>query len=251
MLMNTDSSETKILALIPAFNESGKIASVVAGASHYLPVLVVDDGSSDATADCARRAGAKVLLQQPNQGKGAALRAGFRYALDCGYQAVISLDADGQHDPLEIPSFLEAARARPAGLIIGARDFSRMPLVRRLANSLGRACLSLALGQPVRDNQSGYRLITRPIMQAMLSSQEQGFEFEVEMVALCLRMGLQLDWVPIRTIYQGEKSHIRPGQHVWNFLRVAWKVGQERNRPYTLAAPTEMIKATDKEGCSQ
>jgi glycosyltransferase involved in cell wall biosynthesis len=249
--MNTDPSETKILALIPAFNESGRIASVVAEASLYLPVLVVDDGSSDATAECARQAGARVLLQQPNQGKGAALRAGFRYALDCGYQAVITLDADGQHDPLEIPAFLEAAMARPAGLIIGAREFSRMPFVRRLANSLGRACLSLALGQQVHDNQSGYRLITRPVMQAMLSSVEQGFEFEVEMVAVCLRMGLQLGWVPIRTIYQGEISHIRPGQHVWNFLRVAWKVGQERNRPYTLVPPTEMEKAIGEEGCSK
>jgi glycosyltransferase involved in cell wall biosynthesis len=220
-------TETKILALIPAFNETCRIASVVAAARLYLPVLVVDDGSSDTTAECARQAGAEVLLQTPNQGKGAALRAGFRRALDSGCEAVITLDADGQHDPLEIPAFLEKASAQPAGLIIGERDFSRMPLVRRLANLLGRACLSLALGEPVRDNQSGYRLITRPVMQAMLASTEQGFEFEVEMVAVCMRMGYRLDWVPIQTIYQGEKSHIRPGQHVWNFLRVVWKVRQD------------------------
>jgi glycosyltransferase involved in cell wall biosynthesis len=235
--MKDNPAQTKILALIPAFNESCKIASVVAGARLYLPVLVVDDGSSDTTAECARQAGAEVLLQKPNQGKGAALRAGFRHALDCGYEAVITLDADGQHDPLEITAFLETACARPAGLIIGARDFSRMPPGRRLANSLGRACLSLVLGQPVRDNQSGYRLITRPIMQAMLASSEQGFEFEVEMVAVCLRMGYRLDWVPIRTIYQGEKSHIRPWQHVWNFLRVAWKVRQDGKNNRTQTNP--------------
>lgn len=225
--MADNPTETKILALIPAFNETRKIASVVAVARFYLPVLVVDDGSSDSTAECARQAGADVLVQTPNQGKGAALRAGFRRALDSGCEAVITLDADGQHDPQEIPVFLEKAKAQPAGLIIGERDFSRMPYMRRLANSLGRACLSLALGQPVRDNQSGYRLITRPVMQAMLASTEQGFEFEVEMVAVCLRMGYRLDWVPIQTIYQGEKSHIQPGQHVWNFLRVAWKVRQD------------------------
>jgi glycosyltransferase involved in cell wall biosynthesis len=224
--MNENSIEPKTLALIPAFNETCSIAKVVAGARLHLPVLVVDDGSSDATAECARQAGAKVLLQKPNQGKGAALRSGFKWALDGGYEAVITLDADGQHDPQEIPSFLEIARLRPAGLIIGARDFSRMPPVRRLANSLGRACLSLALGQPVRDNQSGYRLISRPVMQAMLNSSEQGFEFEVEMIAVCLRLGCRLDWVPIQTIYQGEKSHIQPWRHVRNFLRVAWKVRQ-------------------------
>ena len=233
--MNDNSAETKTLALIPAYNETCNIAEVVAGARLYLPVLVVDDGSSDTTAECARQAGAEVLLQNPNQGKGAALRAGFRRAMECSYEAVITLDADGQHDPREIPAFLEAARLRPAGLIIGARDFSRMPPVRRLANLLGRACLSLALGQSVRDNQSGYRLISRPIMLAMLDSTEQGFEFEVEMVAVCLQMGYRLDWVPIQTIYQGEKSHIRPWHHVRNFLRMAWKIRQngKNNRAQT------------------
>jgi glycosyltransferase involved in cell wall biosynthesis len=222
--MDDNPAEPKTLALIPAYNETCKIASVVTGARRYLPVLVVDDGSSDDTAECARQAGAELLLQRPNQGKGAALRAGFRQALQEGYEAVVTLDADGQHDPQEIPIFLKAALAQPAGLIIGARDFSKMPPLRRLANSLGRACLSLALGQPVRDNQSGYRLVTRPLMQAMLASSEQGFEFEVEMVAVCLRIGCRLDWVPIRTIYQGEKSHIRPWQHVKNFLRIVRKI---------------------------
>ena len=168
--MDNNLPETKILVLIPAFNESSRIANVVTAARRYLPVLVVDDGSSDSTAECARQAGAEVLLQRPNRGKGAALRCGFQHALDGGYEAVLTLDADGQHDPQEIPAFLEVARLHPVDLIIGERDFSCMPPVRRLANSLGRACLSLALGQPVRDNQSGYRLISRPVMQAMLES---------------------------------------------------------------------------------
>jgi glycosyltransferase involved in cell wall biosynthesis len=234
--MDNNLPETKILVLIPAFNESSRIANVVTAARRYLPVLVVDDGSSDSTAECARQAGAEVLLQTPNQGKGAALRCGFQHALEGGYEAVLTLDADGQHDPQEIPAFLEVARLHPVDLIIGERDFSRMPPVRRLANSLGRACLSLALGQPVRDNQSGYRLISRPVMQAMLESSEQGFEFEVEMVAVCLHLGLQLDWVPIQTIYQGEKSHIHPWQHVINFLRVVWKVRQDGKNIRTQAA---------------
>jgi len=238
--MNNHLPDIKILVLIPAYNEFSSIASVVTAARRYLPVLVVDDGSSDATAECARLAGAEVLSQKPNQGKGAALRCGFQRPLEGGYEAVLTLDGDGQHDPQEIPSFLEAARLRPVGLIIGERDFSRMPSVRRLANSLGRACLSLALGQPVRDNQSGYRLISRPVMQAMLESSEQGFEFEVEMVAVCLHLGLQLGWVPIQTIYQGEKSHIRPWRHVINFLRVVWKVRQDgKNKRIQAAIPDD------------
>jgi len=98
------------LALVAAFNEAARIRDVVREASAHLPVLVVDDGSSDATASEAEAAGASVLIQRPNQGKGAALRAGFRWALERGFDAVVTLDGDGQHDPATIPAFL-AARA--------------------------------------------------------------------------------------------------------------------------------------------
>jgi len=218
---------SEILVLIPAYNEATRLAPVVTGALSQLPVLVVDDGSTDNTAAVADSAGAAVLPQIPNQGKGAALRAGFQRALDEGYGAVLTLDADGQHDPAEIPNFLQAYRADQADLIIGSRDFDQMPLVRRLANSLGRRAFSWALGQYVPDNQSGYRLISRRLMEAMLASGEQGFEFEVEMIVVCVQQGFKLDWVPIRTIYAGESSHINPLQHTLNFLRV---VRQTRQR---------------------
>ena len=218
---------SEILALIPAYNEATRLAPVVTGALSQLPVLVVDDGSTDNTAAVANSAGAAVLPQIPNQGKGAALRAGFQRAIDEGYGAVLTLDADGQHDPAEIPNFLQAYRADQADLIIGSRDFDQMPLVRRLANSLGRRAFSWALGQYVPDNQSGYRLISRRLMEAMLASGEQGFEFEVEMIVVCVQQGFKLDWVPIRTIYAGESSHINPLQHTLNFLRV---VRQTRQR---------------------
>ncbi len=211
---------SEILVLIPAYNEATRLAPVVIGALSQLPVLVVDDGSTDNTAAVADSAGAAVLPQIPNQGKGAALRAGFQWALDKGYGAVLTLDADGQHDPAEIPNFLQAYRADQADLIIGSRDFDQMPWVRRLANSLGRGAFSWALGQYVPDNQSGYRLISRRLMEAMLASGEQGFEFEVEMIVVCMQQGFKLDWVPIRTIYAGESSHINPLQHTINFLRV-------------------------------
>lgn len=212
--------DTNLLVLIPAYNEERAIAQVVSGAKQYFPVLVVDDGSRDDTARLAEEAGAMVIRQNPNQGKGAALRAGFRAAIQDGRQAVITLDADRQHDPAEIPAFLEVYQQTQADLIIGERDFTQMPASRRLANTLGRWSFSWAMGQPVRDNQSGYRLISRRLMEAVLQSQEHGFEFEVEMIVICLHKGYKLDWSSIRTIYAGEKSHIRPYQHVRNFLRV-------------------------------
>jgi glycosyltransferase involved in cell wall biosynthesis len=220
-----------ILAVIPAHDEAGRIERVVEAARRHLPVLVVDDGSSDDTAARAEAAGARVLRHSPNQGKGAALRAGFATALAEGVDAVVTLDGDGQHDPAEIPTFLAALDRRsrlkePTELIVGKRDFSHMPPVRRLANYLGTAALSGALGQWIDDNQSGYRLTGRRLMRACLESVEPGFGFEVEMIALCLREGWPIEWVPIRTIYGDERSHIKPMRHLREFIDVTGRARQ-------------------------
>ncbi len=212
-----------LVALIPGYNEAERIGAVIEATRAYLPVVVVDDGSSDDTAAVAAAAGATVLKQVPNQGKGAALKRGFRWALDNNVDAVIMLDADGQHDPAEIPKFLHAHATHGSDLIIGYRDFRAMPFTRRVANTVGRASLSWAMGRKILDNQSGYRLVSARLMQATLESDEAGFEFEVDMVVLCIRRGMRLDWVPIRTIYAGEGSHIKPWQHVKNFFRVVRK----------------------------
>src|SRR5512147_1986690 len=136
----------KILTVIPANNEAGGITPVIQGARAHLPVLVVDDGSKDATSQVARAAGADVLRQEPNQGKGQALKTGFRRALELGYDAVLTMDADGQHDPAEIPAFLERFSAGQGDLIIGARDYRLMPIVRRCSNTVGRWTFSWAIG---------------------------------------------------------------------------------------------------------
>ncbi len=219
---------TKILALIPAYNEASHVGDVVTSARSYLPVLVVNDGSTDDTATRAEEAGATLLEQIPNQGKGAALRTGFRWAIDAGYEAVITLDADGQHDPAEIHEFLDTYADGQADLIIGARGFEGMPPTRRLANTVGRWSFSWAIGQPIPDNQSGYRLISRRLMEAILVSGEAGFEFEVEMIVVCVQRGFTLDWVPIRTIYADEGSHIRPWHHTVNFFRMVWQTRRSR-----------------------
>ena len=222
----SDLNDQKILALIPAYNEGERIAPVVRQALAYLPVLVVDDGSTDQTAAYAKTAGAEVLSQQPNQGKGAALQIGFATALERGYEAVITLDADGQHDPNEIPAFIRVFREEPLDLVIGQRDFSRMPPLRRMANTIGTGLFSAAVGRPIPDNQSGYRLVSRRLMEALGDAGERGFEFEVEMIAVCVSQGFKIGWVPIRTIYGGEKSHIHPLRHLAKFLQITCKTGQ-------------------------
>jgi glycosyltransferase involved in cell wall biosynthesis len=212
-----------VLALIPAYNEAEGVAGVIAAALPQLPVLVVDDGSADDTAAQSESAGATVVRQTPNQGKGMALKTGFRWALDHGYEAVITLDADGQHDPAEIPKFLDLYAQRQPDLIIGERQFTKMPFPRNLSNTFGRWLFSKALGQPVRDNQSGYRLISRRLMEATLDSREAGFEFEVEMIVTCVRRGYTLAGAPIRTIYAGQGSHIKPIPQTIHFSRVVWQ----------------------------
>jgi glycosyltransferase involved in cell wall biosynthesis len=220
--MNDAQTSERILALIPAYNEGARVAEVVRLTRAYLPLVVVDDGSTDDTAQHARNAGAEVLRQQPNQGKGAALMRGFRHALEQGYEAVVMLDADLQHDPHEIPLFLEAYRREQADLVIGARDFRGMPQPRRSTNTFGTWLYSWAVGQHVPDNQSGYRLLSRRMMEATLESRETNFEFEVEMITLAVELGYRLAWVPIKTIYGDEKSHIRPLRHIYHFFRIVF-----------------------------
>jgi len=214
------SQHDKFMAVIPAYNEAKHIAQIVEQTRQILPVLVIDDGSTDNTAELAEAAGAEVIRLSPNRGKGAAMRAGFSRALELGCEAVITLDADGQHNPREIDRFLEVYKAQPVDLIIGKRDFSKMPLSRRLANTAGRWLFSWAMKRPIPDNQSGYRLISRALIKELLDSTEQGFEFEVEMLVICLKEHFKLDWVKISTVYAGESSHIHPLAHARNFLRM-------------------------------
>jgi glycosyltransferase involved in cell wall biosynthesis len=219
-----------IVALIPAHDEAPRIDPVIRAAAAHLPVLVVDDGSSDDTAAVARAAGATVLEQRPNAGKGAALRTGFRRALEDGAEAIVTLDGDGQHDPAEIPRFLAAWAERP-DLVVGRRNYRALPPARRLSNELGRLAFSWAVGREIPDNQSGYRLVSRRLAEATLASDEPGFAFEVEQITSCIRMGGTIAWVPIRTIYAGAPSHIRPITHLREFVRIVRQARRDVRTP--------------------
>ncbi|MCL4371135.1 MAG: glycosyltransferase family 2 protein [Chloroflexi bacterium] len=213
----------QVFALVPAYNEAPRIGAVVAGLLEQgLPVLVVDDGSVDDTGDVARAAGAEVVRLEPNRGKGAALKAGFEAALQGSrpWDAILSLDGDGQHDPAEVAQFLKAWEETGADLVVGARDYRDMPPIRWFTNTISRLLFSWALGEKIPDNQSGYRLRSRRLVVATLTSAEKGFAFEVEEIAICVGRGFKLAWVPIKTIYGTETSHIRPWTHFVSFLRV-------------------------------
>jgi len=214
-----------IVALIPNYNELPHIAGVVRRTLAHLPVLVIDDGSRDGSDRVAAEAGATVVRHERNRGKGAALATGIGWALEQGCEAAITLDADAQHDPDEIPAFLDAYRSDVGDLIIGQRDFSQMPFRNRFGNSTGNHLLGWALRRPIPDNQCGFRLLNRRAME-IIRFTTAGFEFEVEMIVQAIEAGLRLAWVPIRTIYEGESSHYRVVADSLEFLKLVWQARQ-------------------------
>jgi UDP-N-acetylglucosamine---dolichyl-phosphate N-acetylglucosaminyltransferase len=203
----------KVLGLIPAYDAQGMVEGVVKKALKYLPeVLVVDDGSSDNTAGEAGEAGAKVISHPRNLGKGAALKTGFRYALEKGYDAVLTMDADGQHDPDEVPKLL-AAVSPDAGIVIGARltEKEKIPPARYRANMVGVKCISWRARNALLDSQSGFRIYKAKLLREM-KVKSSGFEAESEMLMRAGIMGYKIISVPVRTIYSEEalrRSHYR------------------------------------------
>jgi glycosyltransferase involved in cell wall biosynthesis len=218
-----------IIALIPTYNEARHVGAVVERVLKYVPAVVIDDGSSDGSGAAAALAGAKVIVHPTNRGKGVALNTGFDYAVSRAVEAAITLDADGQHDPDEIPSFIEAFHAGQGDIVIGRRTFAEMPGIRRFGNRAGTWLLGLAMGQPVPDNQSGYRLFSRPVLDRV-RSQSARFEAEVEILLRAQLAGFRIGWVPIKTIYADEVSHYKPARDVPLFVKMVWRIWLARRR---------------------
>ena len=193
----------KILALIPAYNEAPRIAPVIARVLEHLPdVLVVDDASTDDTAEAAAGAGALVLnLPPPNHGKGHALRHGFDYALAEGCDAVMTLDADGQHPPELIPRFLERLDAG-ADLVYGDRlqDLRGMPAERIFSNRVTTSLVSFLAGVRIADSQCGMRAVRRWVLEKAVTRADR-FAAESEQLVRAARAGARLAAVPIPTLY--------------------------------------------------
>ncbi|MCS6913566.1 MAG: glycosyltransferase family 2 protein [Myxococcales bacterium] len=197
-----------VVLVIPAYDVAPYVGQVVRGARlHELPVVVVDDGSSDATGDEAAAAGATVLRHPHNRGKGAALQTGFAWALRRGAHAVMTMDADGQHDPAEIPALLAAHAEEPRALVIGVRriDARWMPMRSRIGNTISTFFLSRFCGRPLTDSQSGFRVYPAELLRrAPLSTRR--FETESELLLWACKFDLPLKEVPIRTIYHGYRQ---------------------------------------------
>lgn len=217
----------KVLALIPAYNEEASIAGVVqATLGRVDQVVVVDDGSRDATSERAREAGALVLRQASNGGKGAALQAGSHYAIEHGYDVVVTLDADGQHDPESIPDLLEPLRLGAADMAVGSRktQWSRhMPILRRITNAWMSWFLSQLAGQPMEDTQSGFRAISTAVLRTVHVDSNH-FEAESEFLLVAARLRYRISWVPIRVIYGLRPSHIHPVRDTLRFALMMARV---------------------------
>jgi glycosyltransferase involved in cell wall biosynthesis len=211
--------------VIPAYNEAGEISRLIRQIqAQQIPLIVVDDGSSDATAKIAQDLGVTVMRNAYNEGKGVSLRRGFCRALTDGFAAVITLDADGQHDPLDIPLFTQLAENSPAGIIIGNRMTSSkgMPLLRFLTNRFMSWFISRLVQQEIPDTQCGFRLIKQEVLKK-ISLQTRKFEIESEIIFSAARGGFKIASIPIRTIYRNEKSQIDPLADTLRFIRFIFR----------------------------
>jgi glycosyltransferase involved in cell wall biosynthesis len=199
-------------ALVPAYNEADTIAAVVGGLRPLVnAVTVVDDGSSDGTADCARAAGAAVIRHPVKTGKGAAVRTGLEAILPTACTHVLLIDADLQHRPEESSRLIDAARATGAELVIGERQFDResMPPSRYHTNRIGSRALSSFVGVPVADTQCGFRLFAADALRG-LRLRARGYEIETEMLVKVRRRGGRIASAPVSAVYNGRPSRLRP-----------------------------------------
>jgi glycosyltransferase involved in cell wall biosynthesis len=213
--------------LIPSYNAARELGGVIEKVARIVPrerIIVVDDGSTDNTADIARGAGV-VLHQHPhNMGKGAALVSGAATASDMNMEFVITLDADAQHDPEEIPKFVEKQAGTDADIIVGNRmsDRRNMPPDRVFANRLTSWFVSLSARCSIPDSQNGYRMIRTSVFEE-LSFETTRYETESEILIRAGRAGARIESVPIRTIYGTEISKVNPVIDTLRFFRLVFK----------------------------
>lgn len=218
-----------IAVLIPAFQAAESLPRLLGelrAAQPALPVLVVDDGSRDGTAEAARSAGAEVFSHLLNQGKGAALRRGWELLFRRGHPAVLSLDADGQHDPGEAGAFLRRWEQSRPDLLVGDRGLARaaMSWDRRLSNRLSTRLLNRASGLSLGDSQCGYRLLGRELwLRLRLSA--RAFDLESQLLLQAARLGARVEQVPVTQRPAGVPSHIRRLPDSLRFVGRLWEAG--------------------------
>jgi glycosyltransferase involved in cell wall biosynthesis len=214
----------KICILIPAYNAQETLGSVLKKIGPLkMDTIVVNDGSSDETKRVASENGAQLLEHPLNLGKGAALRTGFQYILQKGYQVVITLDADGQHDPSEIPSLLKIFQSVNPDILIASRaaEFGKMTFLRRFWNRLGVKAVARLCHSDITDSQSGFRLIRTEVLKAVDLSTSR-FETELELLIKACKKGFGVLSVPIKTqkVDGTGSSHFRPVIDTWLVCKI-------------------------------
>jgi glycosyltransferase involved in cell wall biosynthesis len=213
------------LVMIPAYNAAKYLPDLIRRCRQFVcdeNFLIVNDGSTDDSLRIIKESGANYISFPQNQGKGAALKAGFAYAVKHGYRSILTLDADLQHLPEEIPRFYALDNGHR--LIIGTRSIDRsiMPFDRWLTNNLTSLIISVFSTQRVRDSQSGFRLIPTPVLTA-LPLGTIGYDLESEMLFKAGALGCEMAEVPISTIYEGSHSYIHPLKDTLRFIRQIWR----------------------------
>jgi len=226
----TQADRTNVAALIPSYYEEAHIQDVARRTLAQLDhVLVLDDGSTDRTAEEARKAGAEVMRHEMNQGKGAAIKTGLRELMARGFPYVLILDGDGQHLPEEIPGFIEEANRSGAPVVVGSRmsDLRKMPWVRRMTNRYMSAKISRLCGQPVPDSQCGFRMLHREVIPHLFC-ESNNYEYETEMLLIASREGFRIVSVPVSTVYGEEKSKIHPVRDTVRFFQLIARYKKKR-----------------------
>jgi glycosyltransferase involved in cell wall biosynthesis len=217
----------KIMVLIPAYRAEQTLPDLVERINKYVAkhdILIVEDGSPDNSYVAAKSTGAVVLKHEVNKGKGEALKTGFKYALSNGYQGVISIDADLQHDPDVIPKFIKLAEKEHADVIVGTRERSpaNMPFERFMTNELTSLIISCFSGRFVRDSQSGYRYTSKRALRTVRLRSSR-YDTESEFLFKSGMAGFKVWEVPVPTIYHGSESYINPLVDTGRFIKLMWK----------------------------
>jgi glycosyltransferase involved in cell wall biosynthesis len=213
-------AELRVAIVIPAYQAASTLAAVAAGARIVAPVYVVDDGSTDGTGDVGRGMGATVLTHATNRGKGAALVTGISAALAGGADVIVTIDADGQHPPAEIPGLIAPIVAGRADLVLGARErTAAMPLGRRVTNWISARLATRIAGQGVTDAQTGFRAFTRAVAERVRPTGDR-YDYEAAFLLGACDAGFRVTCVTIPTIYSGAKSHFRSWEDTWRVARV-------------------------------
>lgn len=217
----------KVLVIIPAYNEEKSVAQVIRKIHNSVPeadILVVNDGSTDATSQVARQAGAQVVDLPFNLGIGGGMQTGYLYAYRKGYHVAVQIDADGQHNPADLPKLLEQLEKGEADLILGSRYVEktqyRSTWTRRLGMIILSGMVSLIIGKPVHDTTSGYRVVNRDVMRLFAYNYPIDYP-EVEALVLVHQHGFRIREIPVEMRErQAGRSSITPLKSAYYMIKV-------------------------------